>query len=344
MIPIWSFSETACVGDDSDLVLLHELAGGEYHECVEELVEVERPVDVELLEDDVVHSIGTGDGTGVGGCGLGTGCGLSRLEHDDGLLDGHALDGFDELLTVSDTLGVDSDDLGVGVLGVVVQDLRLVDIALVTEGHEVGESESCGAGPVEDGGSYGSGLGEDGDVTLCGDQVGEGVVDSVPDVHVTEAVGSGDADSCLFSGLLEFLLHLGSLRTVLLETCGEDGHAFDAFLDTVLDGLEYEDVLDCDDCEFDGALDLVDVGVGLVAHDLPALGVDGVEFAFVAYVDHVLEQHASEFGLICGCTDDGHGTWIEVFLHEAWYYLPYYKANLYIVKFVIFIAIFLRIS
>ena len=128
--------------------------------------------------------------------------------------------------------------------------------------------------------------------------MGEGVVDSVPDVHVSEAVGSGDADAGLLGLGQELFLHLGSLGAVLLESCGEDGHAFDSGGGTVLECLQHEGVLDCDDSELNGLLDFGDVGVGFEAHDLPALGVDGVELSFEACVEHILYEHSAEFGLI----------------------------------------------
>lgn len=243
--------ETARIGDDGEFALLHGAAGGEHQQCVEELVEVHGPVDVELLENDVVHGIGTRDGPSVRRSCPGTGNGLTGLEHDDGFVDRHLLNGFDEFLAVVETLGIDPDDLGVGVFRIVFDDLGFVDIAFVTEGDEVGETDTVGTCPIEDGRSYCTGLGHDRDVTDRGHQVREGVVDTVPDVHSAEAVGPGDADTRFFGLFGDLFLEFGTLGAVLFESGGEDRHAFDACGGTVLHGLKHEDVLDRDDGKLD---------------------------------------------------------------------------------------------
>ena len=108
-------TETSGVGDDGDSVLLHRAAAAEHAEGVEHVVQVVGPVDVELVEDDVVDGIGSGEGPGVGGRGGGSGLGPSALEDHDGLLDLGVLDLLHELLTVGDSLAVHSQDLGLGV-------------------------------------------------------------------------------------------------------------------------------------------------------------------------------------------------------------------------------------
>ena len=78
------------------------------------------------------------------------------------------------------------------------------------------------------------------------------------------------------------------------------------FTDAHADAWLAENEIDCDDGELDGRLDVGDVGVGFEAHDLPALGVDGVELSLEARVEHVLYEHSAEFGHIVGSTDDGY--------------------------------------
>ena len=274
-------------------------------------------MDVEFLEDDVVDGIGTGDGTGMGGCSLGTGLGLSGLEDDDGLFHRHALDGLDELLSVGDALAVHSDDLGVGVLGEISQEVALVEVAFVTEGDEVGKTYTVGTGPVEYGGSDGTGLGHDGDVPGLGKQVGEGVVHTTPDVHSSETVGSADPDTELLRLGDDLLLHLRSLRAVLLETGGKDAHMVDTCLRTVPDGLKDEGVLDGDDCEIDGFPDLLHVSVRLESLYLPAFRVDRTEFSFVSCIKHVLDEHPTELGHVVGSADDSYGFGAEEFQHGS---------------------------
>ena len=265
------------------------------------------PVDVELVEDDVVDGVGAGEGPGVGGRGGGTGLGPSALEDHDGLLDLGVLDLVDELLAVGDTLAVHSQDLGLGVLHDVVDDVGLVQVGLVAEGDEVGDSHSVEDGPVDDRGSDGSGLGEDGDVTHGGQQVRERGVDSGSGVHDSEAVGSEELDPGLLGDLDELLLELGSGGALLLEPGGEDGCVGNLRLPQLPDLLGHEGVLDCEHGELDGLPDLLDGGVGLQALDLPSLGVDGVELALEAGVDHVLEKHTAQLRLVIGGSNDCYG-------------------------------------
>ena len=302
-------SESSGVGDDSDSVLVHRAVAAEDLERVEHLVQVERPVDVELVENDVVDSIGSCEGTGVRGSRGGSCLGPSGLEDHDGLLDGHVLDGLDELLSVGDSFAVHPDDLGVGVVGDLVDKVGLVDVRLVSECDEVGEPYIVAVGPVDDRGTDSSGLGEDGDVSGLGQKVSESRVDACAGVHVPETVGSEEPDAVFLGLLLELLLELGSCRAVLLESCGQDGGILNSGLAQV--GHLAGDVcgLDRDDCEVDGLADLGNVRVRLVALDHPALGVDRVKLSLETGVNHILYEHSTELGLIVRSSYDCDRRW-----------------------------------
>ena len=263
-------------------------------------------MDVELVEDDVVDRIRSCEGTGVGGCRSRSCLGPSGLEDHDGLLHGHVLDGVDELLSVADTLEVHSDDLGVGIVGDLVEEVCLIDTCLVSECDEVGESHPVVVGPVDDGGSDRSGLGEHGDVSLSGKKVCECCVDTDPGVHDTETVGSQELDVVLLCGCDELLLELRTLGAVLFESGGEDGCVFDSGFLELGHLAGNEGRFDGDDGEVDGLTDLGDGGVCLQSLDLPSLGVDGVDGSLETSVDHVLYEHSTQLGLIVGCSDDGH--------------------------------------
>ena len=73
----------------------------------------------------------------------------------------------------------------------------------------------------------------------------------------------------------------------------------------------HEGGLDGDDSEVDGLADVGDGRVGLEAHDLPALGVDGVQFALEAGVQHVLHEHSAQLRFVVGRTDNGDGVGTE---------------------------------
>ena len=186
-----------------------------------------------------------------------------------------------------------------------MHEVRLCDVALVTERDELSESDVVGVCPVEHGGSDSSGLGEDGQVTCLGHLLCEGDVDTVLGVHVTEAVGSEDPDSVLLGLCDELLLELSSFGTVLLESCGEDDGILDACLVEVVKLGDDESVLDDDDSEVDGFSDVDDTLVCGNSLDHLLLGVDGIQVLQVeSCVDEVGDDHSTNLRCVVGCTDD----------------------------------------
>ena len=207
-----------------------------------------------------------------------------------------------------------------------MDDVGLVQVSLVSEGDEVGDSHAVEDGPVDDRGTDGSGLGEDGDVADRGEQVGEGRVDSRAGVHDSEAVGSQELDAGLLGNLDELLLELGSSGALLLEPGGEDGRVGDLGLSEFPDLVCDEGVLDSEDGEFDGLPDLGDGCVRLQTLDLPTLGVDGVELPLEPGVNHVLDKHTAQLSLVIGCPNDGYGLRREYSFHKPRYLVPFDKA------------------
>ena len=91
-----------------------------------------------VLQQLVTHRVVGSERGGVRGGGLGAGLAAVRLDENDGLLLGGALDAAHERGSVVESLQVRPDLLDRGLLLVVVQRIELVDIAGITEGDELG--------------------------------------------------------------------------------------------------------------------------------------------------------------------------------------------------------------
>ena len=91
-------------------------------------------------------------------------CIRDSLEGDDRLVAGHLAGGAHEAAAVVDALQVEGDDFGVRVGGHGGQRVRLAHVDLVAEADEMGQAEALAAGPVDDGGADGPGVGQEGHV------------------------------------------------------------------------------------------------------------------------------------------------------------------------------------
>ena len=264
---------TARVRQDQEAIppgeRLHRESEGE----VEEVLHRPRPEHPALPERRRVGAVGPREAAGVGGGGARSGGGGSRLHDDDRLAGRHAPGRAQEPAAVVDALHVPEDDPGRRIVGEELEDVRLRDVGLVPEAHELGEADVPPDGPVEHGGAEGAGLGEEGDEALRGGPAGERRVQRGVRVDQAEAVGPQHPDPRGRRHLAQGPLEGDPRPPDLLEPGGDDDPRAHPLRgepgNPVEDGVRRDD----EDAQVDVPRDRVDGRVQRAAEKLPAAGI-----------------------------------------------------------------------
>lgn len=298
------------VGDDAEVSVFNwlkvlELSVLEQSREREQLVHGLGSDDAGLAESKVEGDIVASEGAGVRRSGSLTTAGSAGLQDDDGLLAAGLWDLLEEGLAVDDRLKVQKDDLGVLILANFLDQLDLVNVALVAEGDEVGEADVVREAPVKDGGQHSAGLGKEGDWALLWSLGGEGAVEGWS--ADTENVGADDSHVVLLADLDELLFHLDTLATDLLEAGCDDDDSADTLLAAVLSSSNAELGWDDEDGDLWSLGAGSDVWISLVAEDLWGLRIDRIDGTSISGLDDVVNDGVADLAWLARGTDDGDG-------------------------------------
>ncbi len=260
---------------------------------------------------------------------LGGGAVPGTLDHDQRFRRGGPAGEAGELAGVADGLQVHEDDVGVGVLVPVLEDVVAGDVGPVAggdEGGDAGHTRDAAAAPVQpgqQGDADGAGLGEESDPAGAWHLGGEGGVE--PDLRggVDEAEGVRADDPHAVGARVP---HEGALAFTALGAAvgvpgGDDDETLYAVFAALGDGLG--DVLGGygDDRQVDRAVDVADRAVGGHPVEFPLpLGeglVHGVEAAREPGVADVAENAAAHAAGVASGADDGDRAGREQPLHGA---------------------------
>ena len=257
------------------------------------------------IEDIVI----TDQCPGVGGGGLGAGTVTTGLDHHHRLHAGRHAQAAHEAASVLDALDIEQDALGFGILGEIVEDIAKVDICRIAEGGDGGETDPARLGPVEDGGTQRTGLGNQCHATRQSGILAEGGIHADLGADQAQAVGAKQTQLIVMGDLQHATLQHRTLAIPLTKTGGNDDRGTHPMLTTGLDDIRYGAGRSADHRQVDGRGDLADGGVA--GHPLQglALGVDGVELTMETTGDQVFKyQGANGIGPVAG-TEHSDGFW-----------------------------------
>ena len=176
---------------------------------VEQVGEGLRPDDTDLLEERVVHPVGTGQRAGVRHRRLGARLGATDLERHDRLAVARRLQRRGAKLgRIAHRLDVERDDLGRVVVGEVVDEIRQLEVDLVARRDELRQSDPARRGTRQERAEDAAALRDDADPAhgkvIHLERTGRRQHDAVGEVHQADRVRAEDAHRA--GGLDELLL------------------------------------------------------------------------------------------------------------------------------------------
>ena len=301
----------AGVGDDGHGIGGRQRLAGEGHGHVEQVLHRAGAQHAGLLERGLVGPLRAGQGAGVAGDRPAAGLGRAGLDRDDrGVLADLAGD-LDKAAAVGDAFQIGGDDLAVGIVAPHLQEVDLVQVGLVAQADEATEADVVGQGHVEDAGAQRARLRHEGDPALHRHAEGETGLQRRVGVDDAQAVRADHAYAVAPDDGDQFFLHRHALRSHLTEAGRDCDHALDALLAALLDNACNEFGGNHNHGQVDRAGDVEHAGIGLFAQDLVGLGVDRVDLAGKAMLEHVEEHGIAQLRWVRAGADDGYGARIE---------------------------------
>ena len=229
-------AQAAGVGDDGHPVAPGQGLIGEGQGVVEEFFQGFHPEDAALGEEGVVGLIGAGQGAGVAGGGPGPGGGAAGFDGQNGLgpgaLGGDLLGQLEEAPGLCQVFQIEKDDVRLGIVLQISEEIVFVEVGLVAHGDELGEADLFALGVFQGRHADRAALGDQGDVAGPGHQPGEGAVqgDLGSGIDDAQAVGPQEADAPLSGDLQDLLLQVHAGSAQFLEPRGDDDGRLDALV------------------------------------------------------------------------------------------------------------------
>ena len=291
-------ARTSRIGDDRHLLAARHRNVGVGLGEVEQFLDRPDALDAALQQQRLVDRVGPGQRPGVRRGGAGALCGATGLDGQHRLLllpEDLATD-VDELPAGADVLEVHADDLGLGVVTEVAQQVDLVHVGLVAEADELRESEVVQVRVVQHRGADRARLGDEGQVAAPGNLQSEGGVhrDIRGSIDDAQAVRTDQRDAVLLHLLLDRILDLGAFRPDLLETGGDGQDRLHALLGRLVDHTRDELRRNDQHGHLDVTFDRGEAGVGLDAMDVIRLVVHRVDRALESTLEEVQEDVVSD--------------------------------------------------
>ncbi len=296
----------AAVGDDGKAVAGRTEAERQRPGCGEQMRDGLHAHDADAADGGVEHVVRPDQRGGVRHRGFRTGGMASDLDQDNRLDARGGAQRAHEAARVADAFDVHQDAVGVGVGDEEIEDLAEVHVGGGAHRNDAGKSDIVAGGPVQDGGAQRAGLRDEGDVAGVRRALVEGGVQPDGGAHDAEAVGADQSDVVAVRGLHQLPLQRGAGRAGLAETGGDDDRRFHAVDAAVFEDAGHALRRGGDHHQLDRLADLGDGGIGALSLHHGMAGVDRIQRALEAALQHVLEHDlADRVGAVAGA-ENGH--------------------------------------
>jgi len=268
-------ADPAAVGHDGQAFTAHAFGPGQGFDGCEQFIDVVDTQHASAADGRIVDIVRTGQRARVRGCGLGSLGDATRLDDHNRFVAGRRPAGRHELTAVLDGFDIEQDRCRAGVRGEKIDGVAEIDVGAVTERDEMGKTDLVFAGPIEDGGTHGTGLRGESDLAGVCLRVGEAGIQPDSGHDQAEAIGTKDSQAG-FPGLGQhrFLDRHPVIRLGALQAGGEDdggtGSAFSKGRDQTGDRRRRR----ADDGEVGNHRQGVDIRIGEDADDGLAFRVD----------------------------------------------------------------------